>query len=73
MILKDGIIVNPAKVEAVVEWKQSENPTEIQNFLSLAGYYRQFIKDFSKLARPLTDLTKKHDNFVWDNKCESSF
>ena len=73
IISKDGISVDPVKVEAVAEWKHPETPTEVRSFLGLAGYYRRFIKDFSKLAGPLTDLTKKHGQFVWNSKCESSF
>ena len=53
--------------------EEARKPTEIRSFLGLAGYYRRFIKDFSKLAGPLTDLTKKHGRFVWDAKCEASF
>ena len=64
IISKDGISVDPVKVEVVSEWKRSKTPTEIRSFLGLAGYYRLFIKDFSKLAGPLTDLTKKHGQFV---------
>ncbi|XP_027178078.1 uncharacterized protein LOC113777243 [Coffea eugenioides] len=73
VISKEGIAVDPAKVEAVTEWKRPDNPTEIRNFLGLAGYYRRFIKDFSKLASPLTDLTKKGGRFLWSDKCETSF
>ncbi|XP_071920646.1 uncharacterized mitochondrial protein AtMg00860-like [Coffea arabica] len=57
----------------MAEWKRPENPTEIRSFLVLAGYYRRFIKDFSKLAGPLTDLMKKNGLFVWDTRCETSF
>ncbi|XP_027174488.1 uncharacterized protein LOC113774122 [Coffea eugenioides] len=73
VISKDGIFVDPVKVEAVFDWKQPETPTEVRSFLGLAGYYCRFIKDFSKLAGPLTDLTKKHGQFFWSSKCEASF
>ena len=73
VISKDGIAVDPTKVKAVVEWKRSENPTKVRSFLGLAGYYRRFIKKFSKIAGPLTDLTKIHNQFVWTPKCETSF
>ncbi|XP_071902694.1 uncharacterized protein [Coffea arabica] len=53
-VSKDGIAVDPTKVEAVTMWKQPETPTEIRSFLDLAGYYRRFIKDFSKIAGPMT-------------------
>ena len=73
VISKEGISVDPEKVEAVTEWKRPESPTEIRNFLGLVGYYRWFIKDFSKLASPLTNLTKKTSRFLWDARCEDSF
>nr|XP_027122238.1 uncharacterized protein LOC113739200 [Coffea arabica] len=63
----------PTKVKAVTEWKRLESPTEVRSFLGLAGYYRRFIKDFSKIAGPLTDLTKIHNQFIWTSKCEASF
>ncbi|XP_071933149.1 uncharacterized protein [Coffea arabica] len=72
-ISKEGIAVDPAKVEAIMSWKQPENPTEVRSFLGLAGYYRRFIKDFSKIVGPMTDLTKKGNRFIWTPKCESSF
>nr|XP_027101108.1 uncharacterized protein LOC113720463 [Coffea arabica] len=72
-VSKDGIAVDPAKVEAVMNWKRPETPTEIRSFLGLAGYYRRFIQDFSKIAGPMTELTKKGNKFTWTPKCESSF
>lgn len=73
IISKDGLAVDPAKVEAVAKWKRPENPTEMRSFLGLTGYYRRFIKNFSKIAGPLTNLTKKQEKYIWDVKCESSF
>ncbi|WVZ76160.1 hypothetical protein U9M48_024158 [Paspalum notatum var. saurae] len=52
-----GVAVDPSKVEDVLNWKQPQNVTEIWSFLGLAGYYRCFIKDFSKIAKPMTALT----------------
>ncbi|XP_071901093.1 uncharacterized protein [Coffea arabica] len=72
-VSKEGIAVDPAKVEAVMNWQQPESPTEVRSFLGLAGYYRRFIKDFSKIAGPMTELTKKGNRFTWTPKCESSF
>src|SRR5262249_24515067 len=73
MISKDGIAVDPVKVQAVMEWNAPKTPTEVRSFLGLAGYYRRFIKDFSSLASPLTKLTKKDSKFVWSEDCERSF
>ncbi|KAD4385909.1 hypothetical protein E3N88_26078 [Mikania micrantha] len=54
-----GIHVDPSKIQAVAKWSQPKTPTEIRSFLGLAGYYRRFIQDFSKIASSLTKLTKK--------------
>ncbi|XP_073219904.1 uncharacterized protein [Cicer arietinum] len=67
------IVVDPIKVESVLEWKAPKSVTEIRSFLGLAGYYRRFIEGFSKLALPLTKLTRKGELFVWDTHCENSF
>ena len=69
----EGVSVDPAKIEAVMNWKQPKSVTEIRSFLGLAGYYRRFVEGFAKLAAPLTALTRKEHKFVWTEKCESSF
>ncbi|KAL0549531.1 hypothetical protein IC582_014016 [Cucumis melo] len=68
-----GVSVDPQKVEAVVNWERPTSATEVRSFLGLAGYYRRFIKDFSRLALPLTALTRKNAKFEWSHKCEQSF
>lgn len=73
MVTKEGIFVDPAKVEAIVNWPKPINVTEIKSFLGLAGYYRRFINGFSSLAAPLTKLTMKNIKFEWNDKCEKSF
>ena len=73
VVSKKGIPVDPGKFSAIQECKQPSTPTEVRSFLGLAGYYRKFIKDFSKLSCPLTKLTKKHTKFVWTPECEASF
>lgn len=62
MIDKQGLRVDPEKIKAVKDWPHPMNPTEIRQFLGLAGYYRRFIEGFSKIAKPLTEITqKKHE------------
>ena len=73
IITGDGISVDPKEIEAIVHWKTPRNVTEIKSFLGLAGYYRRFIKGFSKIAKPLTNLTQKGVKFVWSEACEKSF
>ena len=65
--------MDPAKIKAVVDWKRPSNVLEIRSFLGLAGYYRRFVEEFSKIAGPLTQLTKKGMKFVWTEQCEKAF
>ncbi|KAJ9538049.1 hypothetical protein OSB04_030782 [Centaurea solstitialis] len=73
VVSRDGIKVDPAKIEAMMSWKSPTNPSEIRSFLGLAGYYRRFIQDFSKIASSLTVLTKKNAKFLWTDKQEEAF
>ena len=73
VVSKDGIVVDPKKVEALVEWNRPNSVTEVHSFLGLAGYYRRFVEGFSHLAMPLTSLTQKGAKFEWTRKCEESF
>ncbi|KAD6796106.1 hypothetical protein E3N88_07002 [Mikania micrantha] len=65
VISPEGIMVDPAKVEAVMKWNPTKTPTEVRSFLGLAGYYRRFIQDFSRIATPLTKLTRKEVKYDW--------
>jgi hypothetical protein len=69
----DGISVDPSKVQEVMDWKPPTSVHQIRSFLGLAGYYRRFIPDFSRIAKPMTELLKKGVKFSWDQKCEDAF
>ena len=69
----EGIRVDHAKIEAIVNWKPPRNVTEVRSFLGLAGYYRRFVKGVSFIAFSLTKLLLKGVKFEWDDKCQSSF
>ncbi|GJY21362.1 putative reverse transcriptase domain-containing protein [Tanacetum coccineum] len=73
MIDNKGIHVDPAKIESIKDWASPKTPTEIRQFLGLAGYYRRFIEGFSKIARPMTKLTHKSVKFDWGEKKEAAF
>ena len=73
IVLKEGIRVDPKKIEVVVEWKPPRNVTEVRSFLELAGYYRRFVKGFSMTAAPMTKLLQKNVKYEWSEKCQRSF
>nr|GEU39870.1 putative reverse transcriptase domain-containing protein [Tanacetum cinerariifolium] len=68
-----GIHVDPAKIESIKDWASPKTPTEIRQFLGLAGYYRRFIKGFLKIAKSMTKLTQKGIKFDWGEKEENAF
>jgi hypothetical protein len=73
VISAGGISVDPSKVKDVLNWMLPMNASEIQSFLRLAGYYRRFIKDFSKIDKPMTRLLEKDKDFDWTEECQISF
>lgn len=73
VVTSDGISVDPTKVEAVINWPRPAMVIEVRSFLSLAGYYRRFMEQFSSIAASLTQLLKKNTKFKWTEKCERSF
>ncbi|GJQ91438.1 reverse transcriptase domain-containing protein [Tanacetum coccineum] len=73
VIDSEGIHVDPAKIESIKDWASPKSPTEIRQFLGLAGYYRRFIEGFSKIAKPMTKLTQKKVKFEWGDKQEAAF
>jgi hypothetical protein len=73
VISGEGIVVDPAKVEAIMEWPMPTNVPEVCSFMGLAGYYRWFVEGFSKIANLITELQKKNKKFVWTEKCVEAF
>ena len=70
---KDEIGVDPSKIEVVLQWSQPKTVAEVRSFWGLAGYYRLFVEGFSKIAMPMTILTRKERKFTWTELCENSF
>ena len=70
VISASGVSMDPEKVEAVMSWERPKSVFEICSFLGLAGYYKRFIEDFSRLATPMTRLTRNGVKFEWDDLCE---
>ncbi|KAI3746007.1 hypothetical protein L6452_08422 [Arctium lappa] len=65
VVTREGVKVDPTKIEAMMNWEPPKSPTEIRSFLGLAGYYRRFIQNFSKIDSSLTALTRKNVKFAW--------
>ncbi|KAL0546400.1 hypothetical protein IC582_016308 [Cucumis melo] len=72
-VSKAGVSVDPAKIEVVTSWPRPSIVSEVCSFLGLAGYYRRFVENFSRIATPLTQLTRKGAPFVWSKACDDSF
>jgi hypothetical protein len=64
VISLEGIVVDPAKVCDVLDWKPPKSVHQLQSFLGLVGYYRRFIPNFSKISKPITELLKKDTKYV---------
>jgi hypothetical protein len=73
VISPEGIMVDPGKVKDVLDWKPPTSVTQVRNFLGLAGYYRMFIPNFSKISKPITKILKKGTKYVWSADCDEAF
>ncbi|GJV38174.1 putative reverse transcriptase domain-containing protein [Tanacetum coccineum] len=73
VVNQSGIHVDPSKIEAVKNWKAPTTLFEVRSFLGLAGYYRCFIANFSKIAKPLTSLTQKNQKYEWGEEQKAAF
>jgi len=71
-ISKKGIEVDRAKIEVIAKLPMTNCVKDIWSFLQHAGFYRRFIKDFSKIAKPLTNLLAKNMSFTFDDECINS-
>ena len=69
----DGIKMDPKKVEAIMAWPVPTKVKEVQSFLGLTNFYRHFVDNFSKVAKPLHELTHKDTEWKWTNKCQTAF
>jgi hypothetical protein len=67
------ISADPEKVTAIETYPVPVNLKQLRAFLGLSGYYRRFVKDYSRIASPLYELAKKNANFIWTDKCQNSF
>jgi hypothetical protein len=73
VISKGGIYVDSSKIQDVLSWNAPTSVGDIQSFLGLGGYYRKFIKGFSKIIKPMTELLEKDKKFKWTPAYEASF
>ena len=69
----EGVLPYTNNVQRIVDWPQPKTATDGRALLGLGNYYRHFVKDFSELMPPLTKLTMKDQEFLWDAKCEAAF
>jgi hypothetical protein len=68
-----GVLLHPSKVKNVLNWMPPTYASEIHSFLVLAGYYRRFIKDFSKIVKPMMKLLERNKDFKWTMECQANF
>jgi hypothetical protein len=73
VISSEGITVDLGKVQDVLDWKPPKSVHQVRSFLGLAGYYRRFILNFSKISKPITELLKKGNKYVWSKDCDEAF
>lgn len=73
IISREGVMLDPGKVETVENFPIPKTSKDMKSFLGLCGYYRRFIKDFAKIAKPLNRLLKEVSEFIWTNEQETAF
>jgi hypothetical protein len=73
IISTSGTKMDPAKVATVQEWPEPRNVKDVQSFLGFANFYRRFVKGYSQIVAPMTQLTRKDICFIWSDECSQSF
>jgi hypothetical protein len=73
VVSSEGISVDLSKVQEVLDWKPPRIVHQVRSFLGLAGYYRRFIPNFTKIAKPIMDLLKKEEKFVWNAERDETY
>jgi hypothetical protein len=73
VISPEGIAVDPGKVRDVLDWMPPTSVTPVCSFLGLVGYYRRFILNFSKISKPITELLRKGNKYMWSKACDEAF
>jgi hypothetical protein len=73
VISPEGITVDPGKVKEILDWRPPTTVSQVRSFLWFAGYYRRSILNFSKIAKPITELLKKGSKYVWSDACDEAF
>jgi hypothetical protein len=73
VISEEGVAVDLDKIRSIMEWSTPKDILDIRSFMGLAGYYRRFIKGFSRIVCPFTALQKKESKFTWTQECEERF
>lgn len=73
IISREGIVVDPSKIQAIIDWPTPTNVVEVHSFMRLAGYYHQFVQGFLRISHPITSPQRKGKKFVWSKPCEVSF
>ena len=72
IISAEGVLPNPKNTQKIKDWPAPKNQREVRAFLGLANYYRRFVKDFSRIARPMTQLLTKDQVFQWTDECQQA-
>ena len=68
IIGEDGVRMEKEKMQGVIKWLVPKSVKDVQKFLGLANYYRRFVKNFAKIARPLYEMTKKENKWSWEER-----